>query len=115
MAFFDKRVDSSAVVPIADPFGAGAIDVRARAYLHVNCSMCHRGGGRPDLLLGAPVSHLCDAPALVVPGQPDSSPLVGRLTDPNRVLRMPRGAGNIIDDRGVLLLRDWIAGLSTCP
>ncbi len=34
--------------PLADPHGAAPVADRARAYLHVNCSGCHRpGGARP--------------------------------------------------------------------
>ncbi|HSO38795.1 MAG TPA: PQQ-dependent sugar dehydrogenase [Labilithrix sp.] len=115
MALFGAPIDTAKVVPIDDPFGAADVDRRARAYLHANCSMCHRADARPDLRLGAPNAHLCDAPALVVPGQPDSSPLFTRLADPNRVLRMPRGGGGVIDTKGVALLREWIASRSGCP
>ena len=112
---FDPSVDATKVVAFDDPFGAADLDKRARAYLHVNCAMCHRAGARPDLVLGAPTTHLCDAPALVVAGQPGASPLLGRLTDANRQLRMPKGGGNVIDTKGAGVLRDWITSRTTCP
>lgn len=115
MEVFDKPIDVGPIKPLDDPFGAADIDRRARVYLDVNCSMCHRAGARPDLELGAPSTKLCDAPALAVPGQPNDSPLIARLTDPNRQLRMPRGGGNVIDQKGVTLLRDWLTSRTTCP
>lgn len=77
--------------------------------------MCHRDGARSDLRLGAANAHFCDAPAVVAPGQPDRSPLVARLSDPNRVLRMPKEGGNVIDAQGVALLHEWIASRAACP
>ena len=114
-ALFDAPVDTSAVVPLDDPFGGADVDRRARAYLQVNCAMCHRDGARPDLRIGAANDHLCDAPALVAPGDPASSPLLARLADPNRMRRMPKGGGNVIDTKGVALLRDWVSTRPACP
>ncbi|HVY66575.1 MAG TPA: PQQ-dependent sugar dehydrogenase [Gammaproteobacteria bacterium] len=107
------------------------IGQRARAYLHTNCSQCHRpGGGTPssmDLrystLLSATAA--CDAPPqagdlgigaaarIVAPGSPANSVLVARANrrDANG---MPPLASSVVDAAGVALLTQWIAGLTSC-
>ena len=35
----------AAQAKLANPFGSDSLDLRARAYLHTNCAMCHRPGG----------------------------------------------------------------------
>jgi uncharacterized repeat protein (TIGR03806 family) len=115
-----------------DPFGSAPLDARARAYLHGNCSMCHRpdsGGGRAtmDLRFGTTLadSKTCGmapvvddlglaAPAhIIAPGSPETSVLSRRVhaLDANR---MPPLATRRVDTDGVKLLDDWIRGL-TCP
>lgn len=114
-----------------DPYGAtGTVAERARAYLHTNCSQCHRpGGGTPsnmDLRWSATLAqtNACNvAPSagalgianalLIAPGEPDRSVLLSRVNrrDANA---MPPIASSVVDTAGVALLRQWIQGLSAC-
>jgi uncharacterized repeat protein (TIGR03806 family) len=97
---------------------------RARAYLHANCSHCHRlwGGGVTDFELNivTPLDKtgtvdkppergaygLTDA-RLIAPGAPDRSLVLHRMTLLG-LGRMPHIASNRIDDDGVALIREWI-------
>jgi putative heme-binding domain-containing protein len=113
---------------LADPHGAqGSPEVRARSYLHVNCGVCHRynsGGVVPAYMnIETPLKEakLVDAkPALgelglpearvIAPGDPARSVLLYRMATAGRG-HMPYLGGNLADDRGLLLMRDWIAGM----
>jgi uncharacterized repeat protein (TIGR03806 family) len=121
--------DPATLPALADPFGSGAVNDRARAYLHTNCSQCHRpNGGTPvnlDFRFTTPLSqtNACDAtPAnalgianarIIAPGE------AGRSTVPARMnLRdgdaMPPLGSNTVDDAGVTLITSWINGLTNC-
>jgi putative heme-binding domain-containing protein len=113
---------------LADPRDASAdLAARVRAYLHVNCSVCHvgAGGGNSKMelasatpeekmnLIGARPQHdtfgIANA-MLVAPGDADRSVLVHRLSRRGRG-QMPPLVSNQVDDRAVRLFRDWIATL----
>jgi len=100
---------------------------RARAYLHANCSHCHRlwGGGLTDFELTANLplektgtvgakpergAYGLTDPKLIVPGDPDRSLLLHRMTLLG-LGRMPHVASNRVDDNGVRLIREWISEL----
>jgi hypothetical protein len=110
--------------------GEGSLGDRVRAYLDANCAHCHRPGGWAPSDIGLDLRHqvaledtgIC-APMKyfawagmprVVPGDPDASGLVQRVTQQD-ALRMPSLGTSIIDPLGVELLSDWIARLETCP
>ncbi len=117
---------------LPDPFDTAApVDQRARAYLHTNCSQCHRpGGGTPssmDLRYGTLLSSTaaCDAPPqagdlgiggaarIIAPGSAANSVLLARLSrrDANG---MPPIASNQVDTAGAMLLEQWIGALTSC-
>ena len=116
----------------ADPFGtAGTIEVRARSYLHTNCGTCHRfngGGAVPSFLnieavlkearviQAKPVQGDLGLPdaRVIAPGDPFRSVLLYRMATGGRG-HMPYLGGKLVDDRGVLLVRDWIAGMKPAP
>lgn len=122
--------------PSADPLpaidGETSLETRARAYLHVNCSPCHRpegpsGRARMDLRFDTPLAAaaLCDqAPRagdlglqgarLLRPGDPTSSVLSARLHSTGST-RMPALASAVIDSEGVALIDAWIGALEACP
>jgi uncharacterized repeat protein (TIGR03806 family) len=115
---------------IPNPFGNAAIGQRARAYLHTNCSNCHRPGStapsdidfRYTTALGA--TNTCDITPtlgnlgiadarLIAPGSAARSVVVARV---NRIGAdaMPPISRHVIDTAGVQLLSDWISGLASC-
>jgi hypothetical protein len=104
-----------------------SLDSRARAYLHANCSHCHRkwGGGNAEfqLLATLPLGELgivntkpgqgafeLTDPRIVVPGEPDRSMLLHRMTRLG-LGRMPHIASVVVDEQAVKLIRDWIAAM----
>jgi uncharacterized repeat protein (TIGR03806 family) len=104
-----------------------SLDDRARSYLHSNCAHCHMkwGGGNAEfqLLSTMPLDELgivntrpgqgffnLPDPKVLVPGDPDRSMIYHRITKLG-LGRMPHVASNVIDERAVKMLRDWIAQL----
>jgi len=104
-----------------------SLEARARAWLDVNCSTCHRPGGtgasiwdaRASTPLGlsgivnGPLNDSRGNPDLrvVAPGQPHLSALLHRLSirGPGQ---MPPIGSNLADPDGVTLIRDWILSLT---
>lgn len=116
---------------LVDPFGDAPLELRARAYLHTNCSHCHRPGGvgqgTADLRFDTPLADMgvCDVPPLegdqgvadarlLAPGAPERSMLVARMRG-EPVRRMPPDNGVLIDEDGAALLEAWIGSLTGCP
>jgi uncharacterized repeat protein (TIGR03806 family) len=112
---------------LADPYGDGELESRARTWLDVNCAMCHmpngRGNASIDLRLSTPLAEtqLVDAEPmqgdfglegarLVVPGHPERSVLLHRVETLGDG-RMPNIGSNQVDEDGVRLLRAWIKAL----
>jgi uncharacterized repeat protein (TIGR03806 family) len=103
------------------------LNLRARSYLHSNCSHCHMkwGGGNADFLLLATLDlknmgivnvkpahgafDIKDA-RIVAPGEPDRSILLYRMNKLG-LGRMPHIASSIIDEPAIALIRDWIRQL----
>ena len=99
---------------------------RARAYLDSNCSHCHRPGGvhafwdarfetplgKAGILDGLVQNHLGLPDArVVVPGHPESSVMLHRLSSAGTNDSMPPIAKAIVDERAVSLLAEWIMKL----
>lgn len=120
-----------ALVSYPSPAGGAPVEARARAYLHANCSMCHRpsGGGRGDLnlLFGTSLegAALCDATPeagdlgvsgakLLLPGDPARS-LVSVRPRRTGSGRMPPLASSVVDAQGMGVVDEWIRGLTHCP
>jgi hypothetical protein len=118
------------------PAGA-SLDVRARSYLHANCSFCHRPDGTftsMDLRFATPLAATgtCGAmPAkgdqgvpgalILTPGQSASSVMWLRMTAPATTTptddtgRMPPIASFVVDTQATTLISDWIDSITTCP
>ena len=112
---------------LPNPYDPDAdINRRARAYLHVHCSICHvaDGGGNAKIELGffqklpqtqllTPAMHgtfgLSDS-RIVVAGDPFASLLYYRLSKLGRG-RMPHLGGQLTDQRALDLIYDWIVQL----
>lgn len=108
-----------------------SLEIRARDYLHANCSGCHRPDG-PGLLhldlrrtTAFAETGLCGAEpqveddafagkVLVEPGNPQESILMRRLTTTSH-RRMPPLGTLAPDLQALRILRFWIAGLDACP
>ena len=114
---------------LTDPYDATAdLNERARSYLHVNCSHCHRFGGggtalfdvrkqvSPDKLnlINIPPNlgnFGIDDAKLACAGDPARSVLLYRMAKLGSG-RMPRIASDRVDLAGVSLMQQWIAGLA---
>jgi len=115
---------------IPDPAGTAALGSRARAYLHTNCSHCHRPGSTApsdiDLRYTTALNQTmtCDVTPtlgdlgitnarLIAPGSAARSVVLARinLTGANA---MPPLAKHTIDAAGVQLITSWINGLTSC-
>lgn len=117
--------------PLPDPHGSAALGERARAYLHVNCSQCHRedgpqGRARLDLRhdIAMVDTGLCDrepragnvglqTPGVLVDGDANRSVLSVRMHSLGSV-RMPPVGSRVVDDEGAALVDAWIAS-APCP
>jgi uncharacterized repeat protein (TIGR03806 family) len=103
------------------------LDQRARSYLHANCAHCHMkwGGGNAEfqLLTTLPLKETgtlsmkvvhgdfgIKDPRLIAPGEPERSVALRRM----QIIglgRMPHVASNVVDEKAVKLIRDWIQSL----
>ncbi len=118
--------------PLSNPYDTRlGLAERARSYLAVNCSTCHRfGGGGSALidlrheiaekemkLLDVPPllgGFELDDPRLVAPGDPARSVLLCRLSKLGQG-HMPRLGSTEVDADGAALLAEWIASLGPRP
>jgi mono/diheme cytochrome c family protein len=124
-----KPVDQLVAYP--DPYGTTALEQRARAYIHANCSNCHRpkgpGGGNMDLRFGTAFvdTKTCNVTPqggdigvanakLITPGMPETS-LVSLRPHSATINRMPPLASTRVDEPGVKVLDDWIRAIAACP
>jgi putative heme-binding domain-containing protein len=118
--------------PLVNPLDETAsLDDRARSYLSVNCSTCHRfgGGGAAKIILphDTPMAEtnllgvrpalgafeLTD-PYLVCGGDPSRSALMFRMAKLGQG-RMPHLGSEVVDEQGVKLIARWIASLPGEP
>src|SRR5262249_16952916 len=103
------------------------IEARARSYLQSNCAHCHMkwGGGNAEfqLLATLPLDELgivnarpgqgmfnLDDPKVLVPGNPERSMIYHRMTKLG-LGRMPHVASNVVDEKAVKMLAEWIRQL----
>ncbi|MFL6578775.1 MAG: PQQ-dependent sugar dehydrogenase [Povalibacter sp.] len=124
--------DASSQPRMPDPKDSSAsLNDRARAYLHTNCSQCHRPGGPTpgamDLRYTTALSETsaCNVPPqagdlglgntarLIAPGDATQSILVNRMNRRD-AHGMPPVGSNIVDAEGVALMTEWINGLTGC-
>jgi uncharacterized repeat protein (TIGR03806 family) len=125
--------DPANEAPYPNPTGtAGTLAERARAYLHTNCSQCHRPDGPTpsdmDLRYSTPLAqtHACDAvpehgdlgladARLIAPGASARSVMPARMSLRGTANAMPPvGLGARVDADGVALIRSWIDSLASC-
>jgi hypothetical protein len=106
---------------------AHSLEDRARSYLHSNCAHCHRkwGGGNADfqLLQTLPLAELdvlgtkpgqgtfgLRDPRILVAGDPERSLVLQRMKKID-LGRMPHIASNVVDEKAVKLIEEWIKQL----
>lgn len=130
MGLFDKPLPKSpAEMPKLVDYRDETKDLnrRARSYLEANCAHCHRkwGGGNAEfqLLAGQPLDQagvidtppghgrfdLAD-PRILAPGQPERSLIATRIQRLG-LGRMPHIGSNVVDQKAVDLLSEWIRAL----
>ena len=117
-------------MPRSDDPQSGSLAERARAWLDVNCSSCHRPEGSArstglDLriqqtlperygVLKSPVAAGRGTGGRkydIVPGKPDESILVFRMESTEPGVRMPTLSRNLVPIEGLELVRQWIQSL----
>lgn len=130
IGLFSGPVDEpSSLEVLPPPDGPDPVEDRARAYIHANCSMCHRPGEEElfDGRYATPFSGqgLCGvvpeqgelgdpANLIITPGSAANSIIVLRMENLEGD-RMPQLGTSVIDTAGVELLSEWIDGLASCP
>ncbi len=118
-----KKIDT-----LVDPYDSSEdLQLRAKSYLHANCSSCHveAGGGnaRMELEIHRPLDEMrillarpqhatfgIQNAMLVSPGEPDRSVLLHRVSQ-RGVGQMPPLMTRAVDRQGVALIREWIKSL----
>jgi uncharacterized repeat protein (TIGR03806 family) len=116
---------------VPDAYDTSApLEQRARAYLDVNCAHCHNPAG-PAHTSGLDLRWSQDDPALwgvlkrpvaagrgsaglefsIEPGHPERSILLRRMQSTDPGVMMPELGRQLVDDRAIALMRDWIAGM----
>lgn len=122
--------DQWPVVPVWDDPATGTLEGRARAWLEINCAHCHRlegpaknsglyltfaetdpyrlGVNKPPIAAGRGSGGMQYS---IVPGQPDASILVHRITSLDPGVMMPELGRKMPHDEGIALVREWIASM----
>jgi uncharacterized repeat protein (TIGR03806 family) len=132
LGMFDVQIpDPGTLDHLSDPYGTDSVELRARSYLDANCGHCHNAEGQAkntNLHLNwetmAPSElGVCKSPVAagsaagnlsfdVVPGKPDQSILIYRMTSTDAQIKMPQGPSISPDLDGAALVSQWIAGLT---
>ncbi|MFT6395629.1 MAG: putative repeat protein (TIGR03806 family) [Bradymonadia bacterium] len=127
---FSRRPERT-VPALVDPAeDSNTPELRARSYLHANCSHCHRpggDGGRSGLDLRIwqedPARYgVCKTPVAagagaggrsydLVPRHPELSILPFRMASTDPEVRMPELPSRVPDDFGVELIEEWILSM----
>jgi uncharacterized repeat protein (TIGR03806 family) len=122
-------------LPVWNDAATGTVAERARAYLEVNCSHCHRPGGSAEntglvlTLEQVDPYHLgiCKGPGgtgpgpggrrwEIEPGHPENSAVVYRMSSTQPGIAMPQIGRSVVDTAAVALIEEWITTLpGTCP
>ena len=126
----DRMDDGMDLLPLWESRDTMPAELMARAYLDVNCAHCHRpqatasnsgldlrweqrdpfarGVNKRPVAAGRGAGgHLFD----IVPGKPDASILVYRMESSEPGVAMPELGKSTVDEAGVKVVRDWIAGM----
>lgn len=122
--------DDAPRLAVWDDPHSGSLDQRARAWLEVNCAHCHNPAG-PARNAGLDLMASQQEPTRfgvfkntvaagrgtggfdfdILPGDPDNSVIMFRLTSTDAGIMMPELGKRLIHDEGVELVRQWIAAM----
>jgi uncharacterized repeat protein (TIGR03806 family) len=129
IGLFDTNLDESNIprfaklVAITD--STAPLQLRVRSYLDANCSQCHRPGGaeaffdarfdtplKDQGIINGPVADALgiSGAKIVVPGDPGKSVLFRRVNLVGE-LQMPPLAKNVLDQKAVSVIAEWIDSL----
>ena len=107
------------LVPGCDRAGARAVMPRVdfnrqvRPILTQNCIGCHGGvksaSGISFVFREEALKAGASGRIAIVPGQPDKSELIARITSQDPSYRMPKGTGTPLTPAQIAVLRQWIA------
>jgi uncharacterized repeat protein (TIGR03806 family) len=130
IGLFDTKLDESSIprfaklVAITD--NAAPLELRVRSYLDANCSQCHRPGGaeaffdarfdtplKDQGIINGPVADALgiSGAKIVVPGNVSKSVLFQRVSITGE-MQMPPLAKNVVDQKAVSVIAEWINSLS---
>ena len=127
IGYLDHAVDPATSPRLPRLQSSEPVEDRARAYLHANCSICHRENGPTgklmDLRYGLPLSaiHSCTPSGglpvpdtfIIKPGAPEASALYLRMS--SRVgPTMPPVGSHQVDLLGLSVVESWIRGRTSC-
>ncbi|MBC7530057.1 MAG: PQQ-dependent sugar dehydrogenase [Oligoflexus sp.] len=129
IGLFTKALpEVKAALPV--PATAEGADLAARAYIHSNCSFCHRpggtGGGNLDMRFETELKNtgLCNKPGsgdlgindarIVFPGAPEKSVLFNRISR-RGTQQMPPLATTMVDEKAQAFIKNWISTMQDCP
>ena len=126
LGLFETPLPAASLLPTFPELNDGSkpVEERARAYLHTNCSMCHRpegtGRGPQDFRYQVPGQAMnvynvaatqgdfgIDGAKLYAPGSPEHS-IISYRTHALGQGRMPPLASGVVDELGTMVLDDWI-------
>ncbi len=117
---------------------ASDVDQRARAYLHANCSFCHRkpdglGGGPDEFRASVPfeMMGICDVAPTIASAvtelgmDPSKAKILAHMSPPDSVMwkrmqargpfQMPPIGSKKADMEGLNLIAQWINSITECP
>ena len=131
IGMFDAPLPGTVTQVIADPSDTSQpLDDRARAYLHTNCSGCHRPGGPTNSGMDLQVqtafaaTNTCNVvpgtsslgipnARLIAPGDASRSVVIARMGRRDADGMPPLGS-TVVDAAGETLLMDWVNSLNGC-
>ena len=109
---------------------SGSLNLRARAWLEINCAHCHNKNGpaktsglfldyyeRNQKSLGINKPPIAagrgsgDLKYDIVPGDPEHSILIYRFNSTDPGIMMPELGRTLVDKEGLQLIKDWIVSL----
>lgn len=107
-----------------------SLEARAKGYLHVNCSGCHRAEGPTNSTMrldyDTPLASMgiCDVTPnnpldvedakLLTPGNAEKSIIINRMGRRDNFQMPPLGT-HLVDTQAVTVITNWVNSLASCP